>query len=108
MNTAAHRVPGGPQATPPYARSLPVRVLTGAIGAYRVAISPMLAPSCRYWPSCSAYAVEALRLHGVRRGGWLGLRRICRCHPWADGGVDPVPPVRRSTLDTIQQDIRAP
>lgn len=59
---------------------------------YRYAISPVLPPSCRYYPTCSAYAVEAVMAHGVLRGGWLALCRLARCHPWAVGGVDPVPP----------------
>jgi uncharacterized protein len=68
------------------------RVLLAIIGFYRVAISPALAPSCRYTPSCSAYAVEAIELHGAGRGSWLALRRLLRCHPFHAGGHDPVPP----------------
>lgn len=59
---------------------------------YRYGISPVLPPSCRYYPTCSAYAVEAVMVHGIVRGGWLTLCRLARCHPWAAGGVDPVPP----------------
>ncbi len=58
---------------------------------YQMSISPMLPPSCRYTPSCSSYAVEALRRHGPLRGSWLALRRILRCHPWGGSGYDPVP-----------------
>jgi putative membrane protein insertion efficiency factor len=61
------------------------------IRAYRV-LSAWAPPSCRYFPSCSAYAIEAIEIHGVARGGWLAVRRILRCHPWRAGGVDPVPP----------------
>jgi uncharacterized protein len=67
------------------------RALTAAIRFYRRAISPLTPPSCRYFPSCSAYALEAIEVHGAGRGGWLALRRILRCHPFARGGFDPVP-----------------
>ena len=67
------------------------RVLLAIIGFYRMAISPALPPSCRYTPSCSAYAVEAIELHGAARGSWLALRRLLRCHPFPAGGHDPVP-----------------
>ncbi|HEY5635973.1 MAG TPA: membrane protein insertion efficiency factor YidD [Burkholderiales bacterium] len=66
------------------------------VRAYRVAISPMLAPSCRFHPSCSQYADEALALHGPWRGTWLATRRICRCGPWNEGGYDPVPERRHA------------
>ena len=59
---------------------------------YRYCISPMLPPACRFHPSCSEYAEEALCVHGGLRGGWLAARRVCRCNPWNAGGVDPVPP----------------
>ena len=67
------------------------RVLLALIGGYRTFISPALAPSCRFTPSCSAYAVEAIELHGAGRGSWLALRRLLRCHPFHAGGHDPVP-----------------
>jgi len=63
------------------------------IRLYQRFISPALPPSCRYWPSCSSYAVEAVQKHGALRGSWLALRRLGRCHPWHAGGYDPVPPV---------------
>lgn len=79
-------------------RSL-LRWLGGAVAAvlilpirfYQLCISPMLGPSCRFTPTCSQYAVEALRKHGPLKGSWLAVRRICRCHPWGGSGYDPVP-----------------
>ena len=68
------------------------RLLLGLIRSYRYVLSPLLGPSCRFFPSCSAYASEAIELHGASRGTWLALKRICKCHPWHPGGVDPVPP----------------
>lgn len=68
------------------------RALMVPIHAYRRVLSPLLGPVCRYEPSCSAYALEALRVHGALRGGWLAVRRIGRCHPFHSGGYDPVPP----------------
>jgi len=69
-------------------------VLIGLLRAYRFLISPLYGQVCRYHPSCSAYALEAVTEHGALRGSWLALRRLLRCHPWAAGGYDPVP-VRR-------------
>jgi uncharacterized protein len=70
---------------------LTVRLLRAPIHAYRLAVSPLLGPNCRFYPSCSAYALEALAAHGALRGSWLSLRRLGRCHPWHAGGYDPVP-----------------
>jgi putative membrane protein insertion efficiency factor len=70
------------------------RLLQWIVRAYQVALSPMLGQNCRFYPSCSHYAIEALRTHGAARGSWLALRRLGRCHPWNDGGHDPVPPPR--------------
>lgn len=67
------------------------RALLGALRFYRMAISPVRPPCCRYTPSCSAYAVEAIEVHGAARGSWLALRRLLRCHPFHAGGHDPVP-----------------
>lgn len=58
---------------------------------YQLCISPLTPPSCRFTPTCSQYALEALRRHGLFRGGWLALRRIAKCHPWGGSGYDPVP-----------------
>ena len=66
-------------------------VLVLFVRAYQVGLSPLLPASCRYYPSCSAYAIQALERHGAWRGGWLALRRIGRCHPFRPGGYDPVP-----------------
>ncbi len=66
-------------------------VLAAVVRAYARYISPFTAPHCRFFPSCSEYAEEALRRHGALRGGWLAVRRILRCHPFCPGGVDPVP-----------------
>ena len=65
--------------------------LIGAIVLYQRLISPMLPPTCRYYPSCSAYAVTALRRFGPVKGTWLAVKRLVRCHPWTPGGVDHVP-----------------
>ena len=68
------------------------RILIAFIQAYRYALSPFLGQHCRFHPSCSSYAIEALKLHGAGRGSWMTLRRLARCHPWHRGGFDPVPP----------------
>ncbi len=68
------------------------RLLIAPVRLYKRFISPMLPPACRYTPTCSAYMVEAIEVHGPVRGLWLGSRRICRCHPWGGHGWDPVPP----------------
>jgi putative membrane protein insertion efficiency factor len=76
------------------------RVLVLPIRLYQLVISPLLGPRCRFYPSCSAYAVEALQRHGALRGSWLAVRRLGRCHPWNPGGPDPVPPARPGTART--------
>jgi putative membrane protein insertion efficiency factor len=67
------------------------RLLLGLIRSYQVAVSPMLGARCRFYPSCSEYARVAIETHGTGRGGWLAVRRVCRCHPFSAGGADPVP-----------------
>jgi uncharacterized protein len=66
-------------------------VLKILIRAYQLALSPLLGPRCRFYPSCSHYALEAIESHGALRGSWLSAKRICRCHPFNPGGFDPVP-----------------
>jgi uncharacterized protein len=73
----------------------PRRVPVLLLRLYRLVVSPMYGETCRFYPSCSAYALEAFDRHGVFRGAWLTVRRLLRCHPWNPGGVDPVPPVIR-------------
>lgn len=68
------------------------RVLVGAIRIYRRYVSPCLGRHCRFHPTCSMYALEALSRHGLLKGGWLAIRRVLRCHPLHPGGLDPVPP----------------
>ena len=66
-------------------------VLKILIRAYQLLLSPLIGPCCRFYPSCSHYAIEAIESHGSLRGAWLTLKRISRCHPWHEGGFDPVP-----------------
>ncbi|MGE5231182.1 MAG: membrane protein insertion efficiency factor YidD [Deltaproteobacteria bacterium] len=70
---------------------LPRRGLVALIRAYQLVISPALPPACRFTPTCSQYALEAVRRHGALRGSWLALRRLARCHPFNPGGIDAVP-----------------
>lgn len=72
-------------------------LLIGFLKAYRALISPLYGQVCRYHPSCSAYALDAVTQHGALRGVWLAVRRLMRCHPWAAGGYDPVP---QRTIDS--------
>ena len=71
------------------------RLLLLGIRFYRSCISPLLPPMCRYYPTCSAYAMEAIERYGAWRGAWMAARRIVRCHPWGGSGYDPVPDVGR-------------
>ena len=71
--------------------SAPARVAGWAVRSYQLTLRPVLGPNCRFTPSCSDYALEALALHGAARGAWLASRRVLRCNPWCAGGHDPVP-----------------
>jgi len=81
----------------PAAPSVPARLLMLPIRAWRL-VSVHLTPRCRFHPSCSAYALEALETRGALGGLWLAIRRLGRCHPWGGGGIDPVPPNTRSPM----------
>ena len=72
------------------------RTLTLALRVYQIAVSPLMGRHCRYEPTCSRYALDAIGRFGALRGGALALRRVARCHPWAEGGLDPVPTRRGS------------
>ena len=72
-------------------KTMLAKILLGLIRFYQYALSPMLPPRCRYQPTCSQYAIEAVRKYGVLKGGWLAAKRIGRCHPWGGSGYDPVP-----------------
>lgn len=71
---------------------IPASLLIGTFRIWQLLASPTYGQTCRFYPSCSAYGLEAVRTHGAVRGVWLTLRRLVRCHPWNPGGVDPVPP----------------
>ncbi|TLU74929.1 membrane protein insertion efficiency factor YidD [Mannheimia varigena] len=75
--------------------SLLARLLLLPIYFYRYAISPLIGPRCRFYPTCSTYAVEAIKIHGAIKGGYLAFKRILRCNPMSEGGEDPVPPRER-------------
>ena len=67
------------------------RIMIGAIRAYQILISSWMPPRCRFYPSCSQYTLQAVESYGPAKGTWLGLRRLMRCHPWNEGGYDPLP-----------------
>lgn len=75
-------------------------LLVALVRGYQILLSPMLGQRCRFYPSCSNYALEALRSHGAARGSFLAARRLCKCHPFNAGGVDPVPPPARQNSST--------
>lgn len=77
--------------------SIFARLLIAPIRFYQRFISPLTPPACRFTPTCSQYAVEALQTHGALRGSWLAIKRILRCHPWGGSGYDPVPPKKGAT-----------
>jgi putative membrane protein insertion efficiency factor len=80
-------------------------LLVGLLTVYRRFVSPLLGPRCRFYPSCSAYALQAVQVHGALRGSWLAARRLSRCHPFHAGGIDPVPGTERET-DRDEQSTR--
>lgn len=89
-------------------RGAPAALLIAFVRAYQLLVSPLLGPTCRFYPSCSAYAVQALRTHGALKGTWLATRRLGRCHPWNPGGVDPVPPTSRTPRNSAPHDHDGP
>lgn len=90
-NVSAIRPERGAQPEADRQRSGPAAVVTGLIRGYQRLVSPVLGPHCRFHPTCSVYAGESIERFGLVRGGWLAARRIGRCHPFAEGGTDPVP-----------------
>jgi len=80
-------------------------VLIAGIKVYRIALSPFVGRSCRFVPSCSHYAEDALRAHGPARGSWMALKRIARCHPWSEGGFDPIPRAQSSSAQSALQQV---
>lgn len=74
------------------------RIMIALIRLYQTILSPFVGQHCRFYPSCSSYALEALEKHGALRGLWLSLKRVSRCHPWHEGGVDPVPEPQKKQL----------
>ncbi len=74
------------------------KILIALVRAYQVVVSPLLGPRCKYYPSCSSYAIEAVRVHGALRGCGLAAWRVLRCNPLSNGGLDPVPPRRERDL----------
>jgi putative membrane protein insertion efficiency factor len=75
-------------------------ILTFLLRGYQLVLSPLLGPKCRFYPTCSNYALDALRLHGAAKGSWLAAKRVCKCHPWHPGGVDFVPEAPHSSTES--------
>jgi hypothetical protein len=91
---------------------LPRNAIVAVLYVYRAVISPLYGDVCRYYPSCSAYGLRSVQEHGVIRGGWLTTRRLVRCHPWTEGGIDDVPlrettPYRRTRFGFITLERKA-
>ena len=91
---------------------LPRNAVVAVLHVYRAVISPLYGDVCRYYPSCSAYGLRSVQEHGVVKGGWLTARRLLRCHPWSEGGIDDVPinestPYRRTRFGFITLDRKA-
>jgi putative membrane protein insertion efficiency factor len=110
LATAARPVEDDREAPTPVRRFRAATVLIAPIRFYQRYISPMRPPTCRYYPTCSQYAVEALQLHGAIRGSWLATRRLLRCHPFHAGGADPVPEpkTRRERAGRMQSSVSSP
>jgi uncharacterized protein len=72
-------------------QQLPQQFLVGIVKGYRLFLSPWLGSACRFEPTCSVYSIQALETHGAAKGSYLTLKRLCRCHPWCEGGADSVP-----------------
>ncbi len=85
-------------------RQLPKRFLKGLVRVYQVTLSPFIGQQCRFEPTCSHYALQALEAHGALKGSWLAVKRVARCHPFHPGGFDPVQPVRRAARQTTQEE----
>ncbi|GAA4858823.1 membrane protein insertion efficiency factor YidD [Paenibacillus vulneris] len=79
------------------------KLLQGGVRFYRKFISPLKPPTCRFYPTCSQYALEALETHGAAKGSWLAVKRICKCHPFHPGGIDYVPPARKQEADSAAE-----
>ena len=90
--TLPHSIGAASRDRAPVTPTLAAAVLLGLLGAYKALLSPLFAGCCRYEPSCSEYMRQAIVAHGAGRGAWLGLKRLCRCHPFGGYGADPCPP----------------
>ena len=92
MSTTPIAIPGSVRRRITFLVQVPRLLLLGLLRLYQLYVSPLRPPTCRFYPSCSQYAVVAVTRHGALRGTWLAVRRLLRCHPWNPGGVDDVPP----------------